>query len=817
MKISYRWLGRHVDLTGLTPREVADDLTIHTAEVEGLERFAPQLGDVVVGHVVERVKHPDADKLSLCKVDVGARGEGQLLQIVCGASNVARGQHVAVALAGVTLPGDLRIKKSKIRGVESQGMICSERELQLSDEHEGIWVLPGSPVPGTPVNTALGLDDWVIEIDNKSLTHRPDLWGHRGLALEIAAIRGRQRKPLDLTFPKTSAGTPYPVRVESPGCARYIGLEIEGVKNGRSPDWLRFLLLAVGQRPLDLLVDLSNFVMLDLAQPNHLFDRERLTSSGILVRNARAGEKTKTLDGVERLLTSEDMLICSGDEVVGIAGVMGGEASRVTVETSSLLLEAASFHPATVRRTAARLGLRTDASARFEKNLDPTLPARAAAHLVTLLRSLQPGIGLPRPPGDAGSWKDPAGSVALRPARVREVLGVPLTDAEIEGHLRALEFGVSKGATWSVSVPSARASKDIRIEEDLIEEVGRMHGYGRIEERPLVAALEPAPYDERPVLVRALQDYLAGAAGFHEVMCYSFIESATAERLGIAAQQYVRIVNPQIEGLDRVRRSVAPSLLAHLAHNRRHRTEVRLFEIGKGYEPERAGERGEPRERHECGLVWLGPRPVKGARFDASVFARLQGAVEGALASVGRPVTHWEKCRPDEIEPWALESWSHPGRAVVSRHEGSARVAAWLAALEPEVQTRLELVGELDGEVAVARIDLDALLAVPSEKFRFRPLPRFPGVKVDVAAAVPEGVLAGALERALREAGKGLVESCELFDLYRGPALGPGRKSLAYHVLLQAEDRTLNDQDCAKYLARVERALAELGGELRKV
>ncbi|NOT31101.1 MAG: phenylalanine--tRNA ligase subunit beta, partial [Planctomycetes bacterium] len=211
MKISYRWLARHVDLAGLSAEEVANDLTIHTAEVEGLEPFAPWLADVVVGHVLERAKHPDADKLILCKVDVGARGEGQLVQIVCGASNVAQGQRVAVALPGVTLPGELKIKKSKIRGVESQGMICSERELALSDEHEGIWVLPGTSAPGTPVAQALGLEDWVIEIDNKSLTHRPDLWGHRGLARELAAIRGRKLHALDLSLPKTGSGAPYPV------------------------------------------------------------------------------------------------------------------------------------------------------------------------------------------------------------------------------------------------------------------------------------------------------------------------------------------------------------------------------------------------------------------------------------------------------------------------------------------------------------------------------------------------------------------------------------------------------------------------------
>jgi phenylalanyl-tRNA synthetase beta chain len=814
MKISYRWLGRHVDLAGLSAQDVAHDLTIHTAEVEGLERFAPWLGDVVVGHVLERAKHPDADKLSVCKVEVGARGEGQLAQIVCGAPNVAQGQRVAVALPGTSLPGDLKIKKSKIRGVESQGMICSERELLLSDEQAGIWVLPGTLAPGTPVATALGLDDWVIEIDNKSLTHRPDLWGHRGLAREVAAIRGRPLRALDLAWPKTGAGAPYPVQVESAGCTRYVGLTIHGVKNGPAPEWMRWLLLAVGQRPLDLLVDLSNFVMLDLAQPNHLFDLARLDPSGIRVRDARPGERTRTLDGVERVLTGGDMLITAGAEIVAIAGVMGGEGSKVTQETTDLLLEAATFHPATVRRTAARLGLRTDASARFEKNLDPTLPAKAAAHLVNLLRALQPGITLPRPAGDAGRWTDPACTVRLRPARVRAVLGAPLADAEIERILTGLEFGLTKkGEGWDVAVPSARATKDVRIEEDLIEEVGRMHGYGNVASAPLVAPLAPAPFDERRALVRALQDRLSGAAGFHEAMTYSFHESANAERLGIADEQHVRIVNPQIEGLDRVRRSVVPSLLAHLAHNRRQRDELRLFELGKGYLPEHSNERGEPRERHECALVWLSPRPAPGARFDDSVFARLQGVLEDALALSGRPASGWKR-----LDPAAQPRWAHSGKAVCAEIAGAdgGEPVALLAALEPEIQARLGLVGELDGEVAAAVLDLDRLLALPSVPPRFRALARFPSVKVDLAVAVPEERAAGEIAAALRTAGKGLVAGCELFDLYRGPNLGAGKKSLAFHVLLQASDRTLGEEDQAKYLARIERALGELGGELRK-
>lgn len=811
MKISFHWLARHVDLAGLTPQDVVQDLTIHTAEVEGLERFAPHLAEVVVGHVVERAKHPDADKLSVCKVDVGARGEGQLLQIVCGAANVAQGQKVAVALPGVTLPGDLRIKKSKIRGVESAGMICSERELALSDAHEGIWVLPAASAPGASLAAALGVDDWVIEIDNKSLTHRPDCWGHRGIARELAAIRGRKLLPLDTTLPQAAAGTPYPVRVTSAGCFRYLGLALSGVENGPSPAWLRFLLLAVEQRPIDLCVDLSNFVMLDLAQPNHLFDLRRLAPDGIEVRDARPGEKTCTLDGVERTLTADDMLICSGHAPVAIAGVMGGEASKVQPDTRELLLEVASFHPTRVRRTAARLGLRTDASARFEKNLDPTLPLAAAGHLVNLLRTLQPGVQLARPMGDAGQWKDPRTTIALRPARVRAVLGKELSDATIESYLTALELGVTKGSPWTVAIPSARATKDLRIEEDLIEEVGRLHGYGNVDEAPLRVELAPAPRDERRALVRRAQDHLAGAPAFHEAMTYSFLEDGVARTLAVADEPHVRIVNPQVEGLDRVRRSVAPSLLAHLAHNRRARGEVRLFEVGKGYLPDQPSAKGEPRERHELALVWMAPRPAKGARFDAGVLARAKGLVEDLCAQLGRPVARWEKAGEAERPRWA-----HPGRTSVAHGAAGGAPLATLAALEPAIQGALGLAGEQDGEVAVASLWLDRLLEVPAQEPRFRALPRFPGVKVDVAVAVPEAVTAEAIRAVLEAAGKGLARHCELFDLYRGPNLPAGKKSLAYHVDLQAEDRTLSDQDCAKYLSRVERAVLELGGELRK-
>mgnify|MGYP002526152266 CR=1 FL=1 len=302
MLISVKWLGRHVDLDGISPEELARELTLRTAEVEGLERFAPHLDDVVVGLVQTCEAHPDADKLTVCAVDVGA---GEPLQIVCGAPNVGAGQRVAVAQVGTRLPGDFKIKKAKIRGVESRGMICSVRELELGEDHDGIWVLPEESAIGAPVAEALDLVDWVLEIDNKSLTHRPDLWGHRGIAAEVAAIFGRELKGLDMSLPETGDAQGVEVRIENPACSRYMGLCLEGVRVEKSPQWLELLLLAVGQRPIDLLVDISNFVMLDLGQPNHLFDRAQV-ADGIRVRMASAGETTTTLDEERRELGDEE-------------------------------------------------------------------------------------------------------------------------------------------------------------------------------------------------------------------------------------------------------------------------------------------------------------------------------------------------------------------------------------------------------------------------------------------------------------------------------------------------------------------------------
>jgi phenylalanyl-tRNA synthetase beta chain len=864
VKISYRWLARHVDLAGLSPQEVANDLTLHTAEVEGLQPFAPVLARVVVGHVLERAKHPDADKLSVCRVDVGAAGgaANEPLQIVCGAPNVAAGQRVAVALAGCELPGDVKIKQSKIRGVLSNGMICSERELGLGDEHNGIWVLPESAVLGRPVLECAaavgfagfagspGIDgalDWVIEIDNKSLTHRPDLWGHRGFAREIHAIRGRALRPLELDLAQLAAhagtGRPFDVRIETPACQRFVALSLDGAANGRSPDGLRFLLLAVGQRPLDLLVDLSNFVMLDLGQPNHLYDRRNLPAQSIEVRAARAGETLTTLDGTPRALEPGDVLICSGDAPVGLAGVMGGDACKVAPDTSELLLEVASFQPAPVRRSAQRLALRTDASTRFEKHLAPTLAAEAAVHLVNLLRELQPAVRVSAPVVDAGAWRDPAHTLTLRPARVRALLGLDLDDARIAEILTRLGLGVRTSAdgAWTVAVPSIRSTKDLTIEQDLVEEIGRIVGYAAIPERALVAAIRPAPRDERRALVRTLQDRLAGAHAFRETLSYSFLPAALGAQLGVLGEEYVEVVNPVSEGWQRVRRSVATSLLGLLEPNLRHAGEVRLFEIGKAYLPELGNERGEPLELHELALVHAQPKhDAKSgpARYDAGALPRLKAVVEDLLRATGRPLTRWlgatEAAAAFGLPP-SLPPWVHPTRnALACRDRAAAAPAAaadappaasavaraaarpFLFASLAELDPRTARALGVDADVAIASLWIDALLVAPQEPRYYRAQPKFPGARLDVALAVPNELPAARVEAAIRAAGKELVHGLRLFDLYVGENAGAGRKSLAYTVELVAAGRTLAEKDTQRFLERLAREAETLGGELRR-
>jgi len=409
-----------------------------------------------------------------------------------------------------------------------------------------------------------------------------------------------------------------------------------------------------------------------------------------------------------------------------------------------------------------------------------------------------------------GEWQDPARTVLLRGERARAVLGAEISDEEIEDILTRLRFGVARdGSAMQVAVPSSRATKDITIEEDLIEEVGRVFRYGNLPEEAMTARVLPPPHDERRVFVRKIQDRLSGGGRFHEVLGYSFLDDSVIERLGLAEASYVRVVNPVVETQSRIRRDVLPSILEKITLNRRHREDVRLFEVGKGYRPEGGSDRGEPCEVHQLAIAWAGVAPEGKAPFNAPRFHQLHGALDDLFRALGLTPPCWG----DELE---APSWAHPARRIGAFWGTGTEPAAILADLEPGIARSFGLEGELASDVAVAQVSIDALLEAPRAGSGYQPIPRYPGVKVDVAIALGADTPSARVVTAIEKAGKGAVAEVELFDVYQGESLGAGRKSLAYHVLLQSDQKTLTDKDATKFFTRLERNLEGLGAELRK-
>jgi len=806
MKVSLGWVGDFVDLDGVAPEEVAELLSLHTAEVEGMERYGEALADVRIGLVVECSRHPDADRLSLTRVEFGG---GETVPVVCGAPNVRQGLKVAFAPVGATLPGGLKIKKAKLRGQLSCGMICSSRELDLGDDHRGILELPEDAPVGASLVEWLGLADVVLELDNKSLTHRPDLWGHYGFARELAAILGRELRPLPVLEDWPGPPAAVPVTLEDPdGCPMYLALQVELAAPPRpSAGRIRQRLLAVGQRPLNDVVDLTNYVLHELGQPTHAFDLARLSEPAILVRSARGGETLTTLDGVERRLDPRDLLIWDGARAVALAGVMGGEATEVQEDTTAILLESAVFQPARIRRTSARHGLRTDASARFEKSLDPALAELALRRFALLLQELRPEARLAGAPARAGHAEAPRLELSLDPTRTARLLGVELAAAEMAGILDRLGFAVSpgEGGRFQVQVPSWRATRDVTTEVDLVEEVGRLAGYHRIRPAPMVAPVVPAPDDPLRLLARRLADRLALAHGGYESEGYSFLDRRWAERLHLPLEAFVRLHNPVQDRVDLVRRDPVPSLLEQAARNLREREAALLFEVGRGYEP-RAGDL--PRERHWLAAVaW---QPAGGpAGGPESLAGRCRSLFEDLCRACAVPL---RELRSRTLEGDRLAApWGHPAR-LLEWYAGEEFLGC-SGPVDPRLLPELDLERV---EVGAVLLDLAALARVAEGQVpAFRPPGRFPAIKVDVALDLPEEVPYAAVREALEQAGGRLLESLELFDLYTGGCLGAGRRSLAFHALLRAPDRTLEEKDERRFLERAARAAAELGGRLR--
>ncbi|RMF45305.1 MAG: phenylalanine--tRNA ligase subunit beta, partial [Deltaproteobacteria bacterium] len=793
MIVTVNWLREFVDFNA-DVEDLAHRLTMAGLEVEAIEHIGADLDSVVVARLLSVEKHPEADRLTVCQVDTGS----EQLQIVCGATNHKTGDLVALAQVGSVLPGDFKIKKSKIRGQVSMGMLCSEKELGLSEESAGIMILPEGLDLGQPVFEALGLKDTRIEI---GLTpNRPDCLSVYGVAREVAALYGVPLKKPEVRVSETgpAATGVTSVSIEEPEhCPRYMARVVKGVRIGPSPAWLVRKLESVGQRSVNNVVDITNLIMLELGQPMHAFDFDLLRQGRIVVRLAGENSRFTTLDGQERELKATDLVICDGEGPVALAGIMGGENSEIGDKTCNILLESAYFKPTTVRRTAKRLGIHSESSHRFERGTDINMVPFALDRAAMLVAELAGGEVAEGAIDAYPSPFEPA-RIELRMQRCNEVLGLDLNTDKARQHLESIGITCDTVADdrLSCGVPSFRP--DLEREIDLIEEVARLAGYDTIPVAMPVSRLIDNEAREHKRFVDRARDCMVGQ-GFNEIVSYSFISPQAWDQLGLSAgdprRQVIRLLNPLTEEQSVMRTTLVPSMLQTVAGNLAYRShDLRLFELRPVFMPARDGE-GEHQEPWRLSLALSGRRsPLGWASEEQAVdFFDLKGACELLFGHLGIEGVSWQA---DAGEPWL-----HPGKSA-RLLVGKVQVGV-AGELHPEIQSRLDL----EQTVYVAEIDIEQLGAMPRPGIRFSKLSRFPDTFRDSAILVDDDLGAEQVLEIVRQASPKFAEDVVLFDLYRGKGVPEGKKSLAFRVRYRSFDQTLTDEQITRAHDKIIRRL----------
>ncbi len=805
MKLSLNWIREYVDLPADLPAErLAYELTMRTVEVEEVVSLADGLADVVVGRITDVQPHPDADRLRVCAVEIG----DQSVAIVCGGSNLSVGQSVAVALPGARVrwhgEGEpVEIQITRLRGVRSHGMICAAAELGLEglfpadDDHVILDVSAWQAVPGTPLSNALSLDDLILEIDNKSLTNRPDLWCHYGMARELAAIFRRELRPLPDFAPPAHEPGPA-IAIEAPDrCGRYAAMVYTGLAVQPSPYWLRQMLWKVDVRPINNLVDLTNYVMLATGQPTHGFDRQHVRG-GIVVRTARPDETLGLLDGQQLDLTGNDLLICDAQGPMALAGIMGGKQESIVDDTTEMILELAQFAPLSVRRSAQRFGLRTESSARNEKGIDAERMDQAMAVADHLLRRLLPTARL-------------AGVSDCRPVRAEyPVIDVPMSflnsrlgrviqREEVVALLAPLGFDVAaRGEVLQVRVPSWRGTGDVSLADDVLEEVARMIGYDAFAFIPPRVRLERAIRQRGPEADRAIREYLSFHAGMQEVFTYPWVPQRYLEAAGIDPAACLRLSAPPAPDAAHLRPSLVPGLLESIVVNQRHFDSFRVYEFTQVFapgasHPSDANETLPSQERRVGGAV-VGTDPLR-------LFREAKGVLEA--------LPRMAMLAPFAFEQREKPAWADPkvwlnvvdGEAVI----GSLGILSAQAASHAGIK-RLH--------TALFELSADQLQPLPSRENRFQPLPTFPLVELDLSVVLEEDVAWSELERLILE----VARRCAFVEEYRGQQIPAGKKSVMFRYWLESDAGTWTaeqiDAETARLLHRIRQVL---GGELRKI
>ena len=814
MRVPLSWLRDYVDIDR-SPAELRALLTLRGMEVEAIEVAGADWTDVVVGRLLAVERHPNADTLWLTRVDVG---RGEPLEIVCGAQNIEPGQLVPVALVGSVLPGDRRIERTRIRGVVSEGMLCSPIELGLGTDADGIYILGSDDEHrlGTPLSEVVG--EVVLDVDVKP--NRGDALSMVGLARELAAATGAELRMPSVSVDEADeeASAHVSVAIEAPDlCPRFTARWFDGVRNRPSPDWMQRRLVAAGMRPISAVVDVTNYVMHELGQPQHAYDADAVPGGRIVVRRGREGERLETIDHVERVLDERMLVIADSERAIGLAGIMGGASTEVGEGTTRVILESAVFHGPTVRNTARRLGLRSEASMRHEKGIGHEMPRLAADRAAQLIAEVT-GARVARGIVDNDPESKPRRSISVSVPRVERLLGVPLSADRVGELLRPLEFEVSPAGEDEVmvSVPSHRL--DVTLPADVAEEVARAHGYDRIPSKLPTAVLPPYRADPSEPQHR-VRRIMAGL-GLDEVVGYALIdpEALRRTRYDPDAAHIIRLANPVSEEHSILRPVLYPSLLGALAENARQRRPAAwLFELGKVYwynsgtamPRERASmSAGTGRyESWELGIILSGPSTPRsvGEAPRAADIADLKGVIDALHCALGVPRPAYRAEDPDDRHPHR-----HPGRTGLVC-DAAGRPYGSLGEVHPDV---VEAWG-LTGRLVDAALSLDYLLSLVPEVVRAAPLPSTQPIDRDLAVVLDETTPVGELLRITRMSAGPMLTDLHLFDAYRGDQIGPGRVSYALSLRFQP-DQPGDEKSVEKALNKIRGSLQHhLNAEIR--
>ncbi|KKR21311.1 MAG: Phenylalanine-tRNA ligase beta subunit [Parcubacteria group bacterium GW2011_GWE2_39_37] len=797
MYLSLNWLKDFVKIpNNISSEELAARLTLHTVEVENITDQAKKFDKVIIGKILEISRHPNADRLQLTKVDVGGK---EVLNIVCGASNIEVGQLVPVAMIGAVLPNGLEIKEAEVRGEKSQGMLCAADELGLGDDHSGILILEANAKIGQSFAKHLHLDDTIFEVDNKSLTNRPDLWSHMGMAREISAILSTKftaYKPSEKKHKKITGGIKLNVKVEAGDlCNRYMAAAIEGIKVESSPNWMQQKLIAAGVRPINNIVDITNYVMLELGQPMHAFDQKLVDK--IIIRAAKKGEVLETLDGNKRNLAEEMLVIADSKKPLAVAGVMGGANSEISDETTSIVFESANFDFVSTRKTSQKLNLRTESSMRFEKGIDPLLAETALARAIELTLEICPKASIVSEIIDIfpGKKKFLSKQIQLRLDWLQKIIGEDLGKGRVIEILTNLGFEIKeKNDELIVSVPSWRATRDISIAEDLAEEVARIHGFNNIRSlMPKVEMLPPEKNEER-TLERRIKELLSKGGNLHEVYNYSFVGEDQLKKLFIDSSSYLKLANPIASHQTMMRQTLVPNLLENVKNNQARFKEFGLFEVGSVFlsidseiKKDNQSNDNLPYQEKRIGIVLASDNKE-------GLFRKGKGIVELLMSSLNLEVG------------WKIDEFSFnwADKAEVADISVADKIIGSVAKVDNKIAKNIGL----KKETVVIELSLRQLLALYKKQNvkLFEEFEKFPPLVRDLAFVINENVLYSDIRAEIINFNQ-LIKKVELFDVFHGGKLGENKKSLAFHVVYQA-DRTLTtaevDQIQAELLKRLE-------------